>query len=133
MTRRSPLWRLAAGLFVVINVLGGVYAIAMGEVRHALLHVVLLVVGAGLWTRYGPARDDGAGSSDEVNAAPPSSELTDRFRNLEQSIDAVAIEVERIGEGQRFMTRLLAERESPPASGRGDPEPAAVDRDRSSS
>ena len=29
---------------------------------------------------------------------------------LEQAIDAMAIEVERITEGQRFMTRLLAER-----------------------
>ena len=29
---------------------------------------------------------------------------------LEQAIDAMAIEIERITEGQRFMTRLLAER-----------------------
>jgi hypothetical protein len=29
---------------------------------------------------------------------------------LEQAVDAMAIEIERITEGQRFMTRLLAER-----------------------
>ena len=29
---------------------------------------------------------------------------------LQQSVDAVALEVERISEGQRFTTRLLAER-----------------------
>ena len=29
---------------------------------------------------------------------------------LEQAVDAMAIEVERITEGQRFMTKLLAER-----------------------
>lgn len=35
-------------------------------------------------------------------------ELTDRLGAMERSIDAVAIEVERIGEGQRFVTHLLA-------------------------
>ena len=33
-----------------------------------------------------------------------------RFDRLEQAVDAVAIEVERIAEGQRFVTKLLAER-----------------------
>ena len=34
----------------------------------------------------------------------------DRLRHLEQSVDAIAIEIERISEGQRFTTKLLAER-----------------------
>jgi hypothetical protein len=33
-------------------------------------------------------------------------------RELTQAIDAIAVEVERIGEGQRFLTRLLGERET---------------------
>lgn len=33
-------------------------------------------------------------------------ELYDRFARLDQSIDAIAVEVERIGEGQRFLTKL---------------------------
>lgn len=37
-------------------------------------------------------------------------EIYDRFNRLDQAIDSVAIEVERIGEGQRFITRLHAER-----------------------
>lgn len=37
-------------------------------------------------------------------------ELTDRLGSLERSMDSVAVEVERIGEGQRFVTQLLAER-----------------------
>jgi hypothetical protein len=37
-------------------------------------------------------------------------EIYDRFSRLDQAIDSVAIEVERIGEGQRFLTRLNAER-----------------------
>jgi hypothetical protein len=36
--------------------------------------------------------------------------LDGRLSEIQQSIDAVAVEVERISEGQRFTTKLLAER-----------------------
>lgn len=36
-------------------------------------------------------------------------ELADRLNRLDQSMDSIAIEVERIGEGQRFVTRVLSE------------------------
>ena len=45
-----------------------------------------------------------------------------RLDRLEQAVDAIAIEIERISEGQRFVTRVLTER---PASVR----PAASDAD----
>jgi len=32
-----------------------------------------------------------------------------RLRHLEQAVDAIAIEIERISEGQRFTTKLLSE------------------------
>jgi hypothetical protein len=35
------------------------------------------------------------------------SEMSERFTRLEQAVDAVAIEVERIGEGQRYMAHRL--------------------------
>lgn len=38
-----------------------------------------------------------------------SQEQTRRFDRLEQSVDAIAIEVERISENQRYLTKLLAE------------------------
>jgi hypothetical protein len=34
-----------------------------------------------------------------------------RLQRLEQSVDAIAIEIERISEAQRFTTKLLADRE----------------------
>jgi hypothetical protein len=38
------------------------------------------------------------------------SSLTDaRLARIEQSVDAIALEVERISEGQRFTTKLLSE------------------------
>jgi hypothetical protein len=51
---------------------------------------------------------------------PP--EVTARLERIEHAVEAVAIEVERISEGQRFTTKLLSERGGqgvPPARGSG--------------
>ena len=37
-----------------------------------------------------------------------------RLQHLEHAVDAIAIEVERISEAQRFQTKLLADREKEP-------------------
>lgn len=47
----------------------------------------------------------------------------ERLARMEQAIETMAIEIERISEGQRFVTRLLAEREKGAAA-----LPAADDR-----
>lgn len=39
-----------------------------------------------------------------------------RLERMEQALDSIAIEVERISEGQRFTTKLLAERNNQPGS-----------------
>jgi len=36
--------------------------------------------------------------------------IDERLQRIEQAVDAMAIEVERISEGQRFTTKLLADR-----------------------
>ncbi len=36
-------------------------------------------------------------------------EIMNRFERMEQSLDAIAVEVERISEGQRFTTKLLSD------------------------
>lgn len=43
--------------------------------------------------------------------APPAmpQEIYDRFTRVEQSLDAIALEVERVGEGQRFLTRMQSQ------------------------
>lgn len=40
--------------------------------------------------------------------------LSDQIAALQQSVDAAAIEIERLGEGQRFTTKLLSERTRTP-------------------
>ena len=50
-------------------------------------------------------------------ALPEGSELSAlprQMAQLQQSLDSVALEVERISEGQRFVTRLMAERSNTP-------------------
>jgi hypothetical protein len=45
----------------------------------------------------------------------PAQQLDDqRLELLQQSVDAIALEVERIAEAQRFSARLLSEREEVP-------------------
>jgi hypothetical protein len=45
---------------------------------------------------------------DRQERMPP--EVTARLERMEQALDSIAIEVERISEGQRFTTKLLAEK-----------------------
>ena len=44
-------------------------------------------------------------------SAPKDVEIAARMERMEQALDSIAIEVERISENQRFTTRLLTERE----------------------
>ena len=46
-------------------------------------------------------------------------QINDRLQHIEQAIDAIAVEVERIAEGQRFVTRVMAERPDPMILPRG--------------
>lgn len=60
-------------------------------------------------------------------------DATQRFERLEQGMDAIAIEIERVSEGQRFVTRLLSEAHSPAvpnAQRLGEPVPANPDSPR---
>jgi hypothetical protein len=50
-------------------------------------------------------------------------EIADRLSRMEQAVEATAVEVERIGEGQRFLTRLFTEGEGAKAIGVGAAQP----------
>ena len=59
---------------------------------------------------------------------PPAvfTETAQRLERLESSVDAIAIEVERISEGQRFVTKLLSEGQPAPMLGAGQRAPETV-------
>lgn len=45
--------------------------------------------------------------------APFPSDVSNRIERIEQAVEAIAIEVERVSEGQRFTTKLLSEMRAP--------------------
>jgi hypothetical protein len=55
--------------------------------------------------------------------------IDQRLERIEQAVDAIAIEMERVSEGQRFTTKLLAERvplaSAAPSAQSASPAPAA--------
>ena len=59
----------------------------------------------------------------EVGQRVPA-EVAARLERMEQAIDSIAVEVERISEGQRFTTKLLSERTAQ-SSGPGSAPPAS--------
>lgn len=111
MMRRSIVWRIVTVLFVLSNVGGAIYAAMMGEMRHAALHVGLALIGASFGWQFATSRRDArpALAGGVVGDREPD-QLANRLTNLERSIDVIAEEVERVGEGQRYMTRLFSER-----------------------
>ncbi|MDB4884111.1 MAG: hypothetical protein JWL95_2877 [Gemmatimonadetes bacterium] len=54
------------------------------------------------------------------------SDIVERFSQLDQAVESIAVEVERIGEGQRFITRVLSEQGARPALGEGAARPVEV-------
>ncbi len=103
MTERAKaIWRVAAVVFTTVNLVGLGMAGAAGEEMHSAVHVVLSLVGAaGVWRLGRRTTGVDAASADLADA---------RLEQLQQSIDAIALEVERIGEAQRFHAKLQSER-----------------------
>jgi hypothetical protein len=50
---------------------------------------------------------------EQVDVANRLDDISDRLGRLDGSIDAMAVEIERISEAQRFTARVLAERPAP--------------------
>jgi len=59
-------------------------------------------------------------------ASPLPRDFDSRLENIERAIDTVAIEVERISEGQRFVTKILAQRPMQSTGGESSAEPPFV-------
>jgi hypothetical protein len=100
MTRRSKMWRVLAALFTLINVAGAVYATVEGELFHAATHVGLLVATYVVWQLMRARQRE----------VRPTELAEERLDRLQQSLDAIALDVERIGEAQRYAAKVLAER-----------------------
>ena len=69
-----------------------------------MLMIIVLAIGVPL------VRAMGRRWENEARLPRSDMESAQRLARIEQAIDAMALEVERISEGQRFVTRLLSDR-----------------------
>src|SRR4051812_39170483 len=71
--------------------------------------IIILGPFARMWARRLEKRSD----MNAVNGGQANAQLLQQqLRELQQSMDAMSVEVERISEAQRFQTRLLSEKQS---------------------
>jgi hypothetical protein len=75
-----------------------------------LMFPLVLALARRIWVRGGPRMQP----TIDLESSP-------RLQRLEEAVEAIAVEVERIGEGQRFATKLLSERLADPQPKRATP------------
>jgi len=82
-----------------------------------ILAILAIVAGSVGITRMAFAHREKMASLGSAPATNPVLEA--RLARMEEALDAIAVEVERMGEGQRFVTKLLAERSGEPQRAAG--------------
>jgi hypothetical protein len=83
----------------------------MPPIPGELIPIVLFVMMGFTAVLYPVARAFGRKIDRESLQPKVPQELQQRLERMEQAIDSIAVEVERISEGQRFTTKLLSERQ----------------------
>ncbi len=94
----------------------------------AMIPIVAVICGAVVMI-FGPMARSYARQMDKSPRNPIPPEIAGRLERIEQAVDAIAIEVERISEGQRFTTQLLSDtrqQQSALRSGRAAPHTTPV-------
>ena len=110
-------WIPLAWLFCLGNVIAVWFAAQPAEPWHATTHALLAVL-SGLGAQRLAARRGlkgwGGGVELPGDVTALREELTylretqsEILKRVEQQVDAIAIEMERVGEGQRFLTKVL--------------------------
>lgn len=88
----------------------------MGPAELGALIPIVAIIGGCAVAIFRPLVAAHARQLDKRQAVAP--EVSARLERMDQALEAIALEVERISEGQRFTTRLLAERSG------GSPQPS---------
>ena len=89
-------------------VVAGSSSAAGSDVRTIVVAVIAAVIVFAIL--YPIARALGKGKEKSPAGASPDSAVAARMERLEQSVEAITLEIERISEGQRYTTKLLTER-----------------------
>lgn len=113
-------WIPIAWILSLANVGAVWFAAQPAEPWHATAHAVLGVLfGLGaqrLSARRQALKTGGAGADRPADLATIRAEVAElregqyeTIKRVEQGVEAIAIELERVGEGQRFLTKVLGE------------------------
>jgi hypothetical protein len=110
-------WIPIAWVLSLVNVISVWFAAQPAEPWHATIHALLAVLfGLGAQRLAARQRALNWGGGAELPAGSIREELTalrqdqsETLNRVEQAVDAIAIELERVGEGQRFLTKMLSE------------------------
>jgi hypothetical protein len=85
----------------------------MGNVPGELIPIVA-IIGASAVAIFVPmARAYARRMEREGSSALANPDVVARLERMEQAIESIAVEIERVSEGQRFTTKLLSEQKSP--------------------
>jgi hypothetical protein len=103
MANRQNLWRAGFAISLVVNIGGGIIALMRNEMMHAAGHATLLAATLAFWPVVARRR------TAEIPAELPL--VDDHLDHLQHSVDAIAVEVERIGEAQRYAARVIKEQQ----------------------
>lgn len=96
-------WLLSAG-----NVLAVWFAAMPAETWHATTHALLAVL-FGVGADRIRARQRALNSPDDSVMAALRQADSEAIQRVESAVEAIALELERVGEGQRFLTKALTE------------------------
>ena len=115
-------WVPIAGLLSIGNIVAVWFAAQPAEPWHATTHALLAVLfGVGAQRLAVRHRAIVGGREDDIIALRE--ELTtlrdgqsEVLNRVEHAVEAIAIEMERIGEGQRFLTKTLSDPARKPAA-----------------
>jgi len=105
-------WIPVAWLLSLANLISVWFAARPGEPWHATVHALLAVL-FGLGAQRLALRKNPTAYADVLRWQEFEARLASpEPQHVAQALDAIAVEVERIGEGQRFLTKLLTERDA---------------------
>ena len=95
----------------------------MDEIVKAVAIPVVLLITAWMMKMYLSHQEKMKGLS---ITRPGSTSSDERLARVEQAVESIAIEIERVSEGQRYVTKLLNERAQPMIEGVAAPMPVPV-------
>ena len=132
-------WIPIAWLLSLGNVVATWFAAQPAEPWHATTHALLAVLfGLGaerLAARRRGLKNWGGGAELPADITTLREELTalgqaqsEILKRVDHAVDAIAIELERVGEGQRFLTKVLADPPRDFESSSRAPEPDSIPR-----